>query len=88
MSTAARPLMLRLLSASTCAANRAGAIIRDVLKSGKLGVVEKVDHFDLGSAWAYGLHAVTRVNMIPCSRVMMTHRLRQTEEHSNASWLH
>ena len=45
-ATASQPLMLRLLSASACAANRAGGIIRDVLKSGKLGVVEKV--LDIG----------------------------------------
>ena len=36
------PLMLRLLSASVAAANRAGQIIRDVLESGKLGLVQKV----------------------------------------------
>ena len=36
------PLMIRLLSASVAAANRAGQIIRDVLDSGKLGTVQKV----------------------------------------------
>ena len=36
------PLMLRLLSASVCSANKAGVLIREVLKSGKFGVVEKV----------------------------------------------
>lgn len=35
-------LMLRLLSASVCAANKSGNIIRDILKTGKLGIVEKV----------------------------------------------
>jgi 3'(2'), 5'-bisphosphate nucleotidase len=33
--------MIRLLSASVAVANRAGAVIRDVLKSGQLGVVHK-----------------------------------------------
>lgn len=36
------PLMLRLLSASVVAANRAGRVIREVLKSGELSVVDKV----------------------------------------------
>ncbi len=36
------PLMMRLLSASVAAANRAGEIVRDVLKSGSLGLVMKV----------------------------------------------
>ena len=36
------PLMLRLLSASVAAANRAGQIIRDVLKGGQLSIVDKV----------------------------------------------
>lgn len=34
--------MIRLLSASVAAANKAGQIIRDVLESGKLGLVQKV----------------------------------------------
>ena len=37
-----QPLMIRLLSASVAAANRAGEIIREVLSSGKLGLVQKV----------------------------------------------
>ena len=37
-----QPLMIRLLSASVAAANRAGEIIRDVMSSGKLGLVQKV----------------------------------------------
>ena len=41
MSSAA-PLLLRLLSASVCSANKAGVLIREVLKSGNLGIVEKV----------------------------------------------
>lgn len=36
------PLMIRLLSASVAVANRSGKIIREVLKSGQLGVVQKV----------------------------------------------
>lgn len=36
------PLMLRVLSASVAAANRAGNIIREVMSTGKLGVVDKV----------------------------------------------
>ena len=35
------PLMIRLLSASVAAANRAGHLIREVLKSGELSVVDK-----------------------------------------------
>ena len=35
-------LMLRLMSASVAAATRAGNIIRDVMSTGKLGVVDKV----------------------------------------------
>lgn len=34
--------MIRLLSASVAVANRSGNIIREVLKSGRLGVVQKV----------------------------------------------
>ncbi len=34
-------LMLRILSASVAAANRAGQICRDVMRSGQLNVVDK-----------------------------------------------
>ena len=34
--------MIRLLSASVAVANRSGKIIREVLRSGELGVVQKV----------------------------------------------
>ena len=40
MSSAA--LMIRLVSASVAAANRAGQICREVINSGKLGIVDKV----------------------------------------------
>ena len=36
------PLMIRLLSASVAVANRSGRIIREVLKTGQLGIVQKV----------------------------------------------
>ena len=36
------PTMIRLLSASVASARRAGQICREVLSSGKLGVVDKV----------------------------------------------
>ncbi len=42
MSASSHPLMIRLLSASVAAANRAGDIIREVMKSGNLGLVMKV----------------------------------------------
>ena len=38
-----QPVMIRLLSASVAVANRAGQVIRDVLSSGKLAVVQKVN---------------------------------------------
>jgi hypothetical protein len=51
------PLMLRVLSASVAAANRAGNIIRDIMSTGKLGIVDKVSlkHMNLGSfsVWDY-----------------------------------
>ncbi|XP_019850537.1 PREDICTED: 3'(2'),5'-bisphosphate nucleotidase 1-like [Amphimedon queenslandica] len=34
-------VMIRLISASVCAANKSGAIIREVLKTGELGIVQK-----------------------------------------------
>ena len=40
--SAVKPLIIRLLSATVAAANKAGQIIREVLKSGELGVVQKV----------------------------------------------
>lgn len=36
------PLVLRLVSCSVAAATKAGAIIRNVLQKGDLGVVDKV----------------------------------------------
>ncbi len=36
------PLILRLVSCSVAAANKAGNIIRNVLQNGDLGVVDKV----------------------------------------------
>ena len=47
-----QPVMIRLLSASVAVANRAGQIIRDVLSSGKLGVVQKVKGGG-GGGWAW-----------------------------------
>ena len=35
-------MMIRLLSASVAAASRAGQICREVMSSGKLGIVDKV----------------------------------------------
>ena len=58
------PLMLRVLSASVTAATRAGNIIRDIMSTGKLGVVDKVSikqvasyvlrPFELKRAWVQG----------------------------------
>ena len=39
--------LLKVLSASLCAANRSGSIIREVLKSGQLGIVQKVRNLAL-----------------------------------------
>ena len=51
------PLMLRVLSASVAAANRAGNIIREVMSTGKLGVVDKVSgsNISLGRVTIYKL---------------------------------
>lgn len=38
------PFILRLVSCSVAAANKAGNIIRNVLQNGDLGVVDKVRH--------------------------------------------
>ena len=35
------PVILRLVSSSVCIAQRAGKLIRDILKKGDLGIVEK-----------------------------------------------
>ena len=39
---ASSPLIMRLVSASVAVSNRASRIIRDILKTGDLGIVEKV----------------------------------------------
>jgi hypothetical protein len=39
---AATPFLIRLVSSSVAIANRAGIVIRDVLKKGELGIVNKV----------------------------------------------
>ena len=44
MATTA-PVILRLVASSVCVARRAGSIIRDVMKKGELGIVEKVPVF-------------------------------------------
>ena len=77
-----QPLMIRLLSASVAVANRAGAVIRDVLKSGQLGVVHKVRvvHDASPALVKTGACGFCRVTMIP--------RRRQTAEQSDASWPH
>ena len=36
------PVVLRVVSASVSIAHRAGQIIRDIMKKGELGIVEKV----------------------------------------------
>lgn len=42
MSTYQTPLMVNLISASVAAADKAGTIVRDILKKGDLGIVDKV----------------------------------------------
>ena len=37
-----QPLIIRILSASVAVANRAGELIREVLRRGNLGLVQKV----------------------------------------------
>lgn len=37
-------LLLRLVASTTAVANYAGKIVRDVMKKGDLGIVEKVIH--------------------------------------------
>ena len=49
------PLILRVLSASVAAANRAGNIIREVMSTGKLGIVDKV------RAQAHGSQALGQI---------------------------
>lgn len=44
MATQSAPLLMRILSSSITAANRAGEIIRDVMNKGELGIVNKVNH--------------------------------------------
>ena len=41
-----QPLIIRILSASVAAANRAGELIREVLRRGNLGLVQKVYNND------------------------------------------
>ncbi|XP_014673858.1 PREDICTED: 3'(2'),5'-bisphosphate nucleotidase 1-like [Priapulus caudatus] len=41
------PLLMRLVSASVAVADRAGVIIRDIMKKGELGIVEKEGKHDL-----------------------------------------
>lgn len=40
--TSSTPFLIRLVSSSVAIANRAGVLIRDVLKKGELGIVNKV----------------------------------------------
>ena len=61
--------MIRLLSASVAVANRAGTIIRDVLHSGELGVVHKVNTQNC---------LCNPLNMACCFRDTMIHRRRRT----------
>lgn len=42
MKNMSHPLVLRLLAASVNVTSRAGAIIRDILSKGDLGIIEKV----------------------------------------------
>lgn len=42
MASSSGPVVLRLISASVSVANQAGKIIRDVMKRGDLGIVDKV----------------------------------------------
>lgn len=41
--TSTAPFLIRLVSSSVAIANRAGVLIRDVLKKGELGIVNKVN---------------------------------------------
>ena len=36
------PVVSRLVAASVCISHRAGRIIRDIMKKGELGIIEKV----------------------------------------------
>lgn len=40
------PLAMRIMASSIAIANRAGKIIRDIMNTGELGIVEKVSYID------------------------------------------
>lgn len=42
MAASTSPLLMRILAASVSVSNRAATIIRDIMKKGELGIVEKV----------------------------------------------
>ncbi|KAJ8308505.1 hypothetical protein KUTeg_013379 [Tegillarca granosa] len=47
MTAAGAPLLMRIISSSVAVANRAANIIRDIMKKGELGIVEKEGKHDL-----------------------------------------
>ena len=49
MSASTAPLMIRLLSASVAAAGRAGQIIKEVLGTGQLDIVDKASDMHSGA---------------------------------------
>lgn len=76
------PFMLRLISASVCAANKSGAIIRDILKTGELGIVNKVRQESVKMF----LYIIIIFSILPhLPRESMIHRLKLTEELRGAS---
>lgn len=79
--------MLRLLSASVAAATRAGNIIREVMSTGKLGIVDKV--FSLIEY--VKLKISNSLSFSPCytisCREVTTLRRRPIERHSAVSSL-
>lgn len=42
MAVQTTPLLMRILSSSITVANRAGEIIRDIMRKGELGIIDKV----------------------------------------------
>ena len=78
------PFMLRVISASVCAANKSGAIIREILKTGELGIVNKVrqESVKMSSLSLY-IYIFSILPHLP--RESMIHRLKLTEELRGAS---
>lgn len=71
MAATTSPLLMRILAASVSVSNRAAIIIRDIMKKGELGIIEKVSISNSSILWSIYSCVDISPNLNPCNTVFV-----------------